>query len=306
MQASQLLALARRLRLRGQGATDAALAGQYRSAFRGSGMEFEESREYAPGDDVSAIDWKVTARMGRPFVKRFREERARTVMLAVDVSRSMTVAAAKSSPPVETAAVAAVTLALSATASRDRVGLILFSDRVEAFVPPGKGPAQTFAVAAALAETAPVGTATDPDPALALLAVTLTHRSVVFVFSDFLSRSGFALPLGRLARRHEVTAVLMGAPEGDILPPYGLLTVADLETGQRATLDCGNPATRARYAAAKTARRDRIVGELRAAGVDILELPADAPPAPALEAYFRRRGRRRRLGALPRDPAGRG
>jgi uncharacterized protein (DUF58 family) len=301
MQAAQLLAEARRVSLRGWRATDAALAGHYRSAFRGSGLEFEETREYAPGDDVSAIDWKVTARMGRPFVKRFREERQRTVMLAVDVSRSMTVAAA-SPPPDHTAALAAVTLALGASVSRDRVGMVLFSDRVEAFVPPAKGPAQPFAVARALAETQPAGRGTDPGPALALLAATLAHRSVVFVFSDFLA-GDFATPLGRLAARHDVAAALLAAGDAS-LPPYGLLSVADLETGRTATLDCGDVKTRARYAAARMARRDQTLAALRTAGADILELAAGTHPAPALDAFFRRR--RRRPGALPLDPVGRG
>lgn len=299
MLASQLLAKARPVRLPGHGATDSALAGQYRSAFRGSGMEFEESREYAPGDDAAAIDWKVTARMGRPFVKRFREERERTVMLAVDVSRSMTVAGPGGPPLVEAAAVAAVTLAVSAGASRDRVGLVLFSERVEAFVPPAKGPGRAVAVAVALAGTVPTGAGTDPAPAMQLLSAALTHRSVIFVFSDFVS-PGFDRPLGRLARQHEVTVVRLAGPQAEVLPPYGLLTVSDLETGARATLDCGDRTVRERYAATLRDRRARTLKALGAAGADILELPADAPPAPALEAFFRRRGRGRR----GRRPAG--
>ncbi|EHJ47677.1 protein of unknown function DUF58 [Solidesulfovibrio carbinoliphilus subsp. oakridgensis] len=295
MQAQELLAKARRVRLPGHGPADAVMAGQYRSAFRGSGMEFEESREYAPGDDAGALDWKVTARMGRPFVKRFREERERTVMLAVDVSRSMADAAPGGPPLAEAAAVAACALALGAAASRDRVGLVLFSDRVEAFVPPGKGPGRAVAVAHALAGTTPAGTGTDPGPAMALLAAALAHRSVVFVFSDFLGQ-GFAAPLGRLARRHEVAAVLLAGPGAGILPPYGLLTVSDLETGARATLDCGDPAARTRYAAARTTRREALLAGLRAAGADLLELPADAPPDAALTAFFHRRGRGGRVG----------
>lgn len=302
MQAAQLLAEARRVSLGGWRATDAALAGNYRSAFRGLGLEFEETREYAPGDDVSAIDWKVTARMGRPFVKRFREERQRTVMLALDTSRSMTFAANGASLG-RTAALAAVTLAVSAAASRDRIGLVLFSDRVEAFVPPSQRPAQPFAVARALVETKPKGRGTDPGAALALVGATLRQSSVLFVFSDFLSE-GFAAPIGRLAARHEVVAICLAAKEDELLPPYGLLTVADLETGQRATLDCGNPKTRARYLAARKARSDQSLAQLRAAGADILELAADRPPAPDLDAFFRRR--RKRTGALPPAPAGRG
>ncbi len=292
MLASQLLARARRVPISSRKTADAALAGQYRSAFRGAGMEFEEVREYAPGDDVSAIDWKVTARMGRPFVKRFREERERTVLLAVDVSRSMTFGAG--GPPLaETAAETAVVLAVSGIASRDRVGLLLFSDRVERFLPPGKGPAQAFRVAAALAETRPQGRGTDPGPALALAATTLTHRSILFVLSDFLAE-GFAVGIGRLAARHDVVAGLLAAPDGQALPDGGIVAVADLETGRTATLDCGDPRARRRYAAAVAARREATRASLAGAGADILELPAGQPPAPALFAFFRRRARVRR------------
>jgi len=211
MLASELLARARRVRIHGRGPADAALTGEYRCAFRGSGMEFEDTREYAPGDDVSAIDWKVTARLGRPFVKRFREERQRTVMLVVDVSRSMRFGVP---PLLETAAEAAVVLAISCAASRDRVGCLLFSDRVERFVPPGKGPGQAFAVAAALAETVPAGTATDPGPALTFLDASVRRRAILFVFSDFLA-DGFSPTWGRLAARHDLTRRLRGRPGPD-------------------------------------------------------------------------------------------
>lgn len=302
-EASQLLARARRVRLAPYGAATTALAGSYRSAFRGTGMEYEESREYAPGDDVSAMDWKATARLGRPFVKRLREERSRTLMLAVDVSPSMAFAAAGPSL-YETAALAAVTLAVSAVANRDRVGLVLFSDRVEAFVPPSAGPAVPFAVARALTETRPTGTATDPAPALALARTALAHRAVVFVLSDFLA-GGFTAPLGRLAARHDVAAACLTLGDDRVLPPAGLIAVTDLETGGLMVLDCGNPAARARYAVARAARRGQTLARLAAAGVDVLTLAAHAPPAPALQAFFRSRaqparpGRRGRPAPLP-------
>ena len=292
MLASQLLARARRVRLTGRAPADAALTGEYRSAFRGVGLEFEEIREYAPGDDVSAIDWKVTARLGRPYVKRFREERERTVLLAVDVSRSMH---SGDPPRVETAAEAAVVVAVSCAANRDRVGVLLFSDRVERFLPPGKGPGQAFAVAAALAETRPVGTGTDPGPALALLAATARHHAIVFLFSDFLGE-GFASGLGRLAGRHDCIAAFVAAPDRTLLPDSGLCTVADLETGRQTLLDCGNPDTHRRFAAASQERRAQAMADLRASGASVLELPPTGPMAPALAAFFRGREQRGRAG----------
>lgn len=291
MHASQLLARARRVRLTSRGPAGAALTGEYRSAYRGTGLEFEDCREYAPGDDASAIDWKVTARLGRPFVKRFREERQRTVMLVVDASRSMAYGAPDRSL-YEGAAEAAVVVALSCAASRDRVGCLVFADRVLRFVPPGKGPAQALAVAAALAETPPDTPATDPGPALALAGATLRHRSILFVFSDFLA-DGFAAPLGRLCARHEVTAAFVAAPDPGDLPQAGLLSVADLESGRTTLLDCGNPAVRRRFAAAREQRRAQAMTALRARGADILTLPATGPMAPALAAFFRRREGRR-------------
>lgn len=289
MQAAELLARARRVRIHGRGLANAPLTGEYRCAFRGSGIEFEDIREYALGDDIAAIDWNVTARLGRPYVKRFREERQRAMLLAVDVSRSMTFGA----PPLaETAAEAAVVLAISAAASRDQVGCLLFSDRVEGFVPPGTGPAQAYAIASALAEAAPVGTATDPAPALAFLTATLRRRAIVFFFSDFLTDID-APAFGRLAARHDLIAACVAAPDADLLPASGLLTVSDLESGRETLLDCGNAQVKARYAAARQDRRNRNMAALRAAGADILDLPAAGPMAPALAAFFRRRGARR-------------
>lgn len=289
MEARQLLAAARRVRLGGFSPARETLAGGYRAAYRGLGVEYEESREYVPGDDVAAMDWKVTARLGRPFIKRFREERARTLMLAVDVSRSMTAGPGRR-PPLETAALAAVILAVSAAASRDRVGLVLFSDRVEAFLPPGKGPGQAHGLAAVLAGTTPAGRGTDPAPALELIAATLTHRSPVFVLSDFLGPA-MPAPLGRLAARHEVTAVVVSQEGETPLPPYGLVAVTDAETGRQAVFDCGDAGARKRLAASRLREREARLAGLRELGADVLELVGDADPAVALQAFFRQRRR---------------
>ncbi|MEA4855146.1 DUF58 domain-containing protein [Solidesulfovibrio sp.] len=289
MQVSALLAAARRVRLTGFSPARDALAGGYRSAYRGYGLEYEESREYAPGDDAAALDWKVTARLSRPFVKRFREERARTVMLAVDVSASM----AAGTGPGDTAfaaALAAVILARSAAASRDRVGLVLFSDRVEAFVPPGKGPGQERGVAAVLAGAAPRGRGTDPRPALALVAAALAHRSPVFLVSDF-AGADFAAALGSLAARHDVTAVVVGGAGQEFSPPRGILTVADVETGRRLTIDCAGQAARAKLAAVRREARQATLVALRRAGAGVVEIDPAAHPGPALAAHFRRRAR---------------
>jgi uncharacterized protein (DUF58 family) len=287
------------LRLSPQLAAAAPLAGEYRGAYLGTGMEYEESREYAPGDDVAAMDWKATARLGRPFVKRFREERSLTLLLAVDLSPSMTCPCPRE-PLSLTAAVAAVTLAVSAAVSRDRIGLVLFTDRVEAFLPPRAGPAVPVAVARLLAETRPLGRGTDPGPALELAAAALVHRSAVMLFSDFLS-GDFAAPLGRLAARHDVAAGFVVADDDACLPPAGLVAAADPEDGRKVVIDCAAPADRARFAAGRQARREAGREALARAGVRTLTLPAGEHPAEALGAYLRRRARRgRSLGAGPR------
>jgi uncharacterized protein (DUF58 family) len=298
IQASLLLARARRLRLSPQLAAAAPLVGEYRGAYPGAGMEYEESREYTPGDDVAAMDWKATARLGRPFVKRFREERSLTLMLAVDVSPSMTCPCPRE-PLYLTAALAAVTMAVSAAVNRDRIGLVLFTDRVEAFLPPRAGPAVPVAVARLLAETRPQGRGTDPGPALALAATALVHRSAVLLFSDFLF-GDFALPLGRLAARHDVAAGFVVANDDACLPPAGLAAVADPEDGKPIVIDCAAPAARARFVAARQARREAGRAALTRAGVHTLALPADEHPAEALTTYLRRRARRGRgLGPRP-------
>jgi uncharacterized protein (DUF58 family) len=298
MQASHLLAQARRLRLSPGLAAAAPLAGDYRSAYRGAGMEYEESREYAPGDDVAAMDWKATARLGRPFVKRLREERSRTLMLAVDASPSMT-CPCPVTPLFDTAALAAVSLAVSAAASRDRVGLVLFTDRVEAFLPPRAGPGVPVAVARLLAETRPAGRMTDPGPALALAEAALSHRSILFVLSDFLS-DAFAAPLGRLAARHDVAAACLVPDDAACLPPYGHITAADPEDGPPVAIDCASPAARARYAAARAAGRAAALAALSRLGPDTLTLATAEHPAKALEAYLRSRAPRfRRLAPGP-------
>jgi len=211
------------------------LAGEYESAFKGRGMEFEEVREYAPGDDVRHIDWNVTARTGAPHIKVHREERELTVMLAVDVSSSGAFGSANKLKNEIAAEVAAV-LAYTAIKSNDRVGLIIFSDRIERFIPPKKGRAHVWRVIREILTFKPERRGTDLEAALDYLGKVVRRRAVVFIISDFLDQ-GFDDRLRVGARRHDVTTVSVTDPREIALPPVGLIELEDAETGEVILVD---------------------------------------------------------------------
>lgn len=266
------------------------LAGEYHSAFKGHGIEFAEVREYEPGDDVRSIDWNVTARTGRTFIKRFVEERQLTVILAVDLSRSGaygTRGRTKRRLEIEAAAV----LALAANQNQDRIGLLLFTDRVEKFVPPRKGGPHCQRMIRDLLAFRPEGAGTNISPAIAHLSRVLRRRAVVFIISDF-DAPPFARELSVLARRHDVVALAIADPTESHLPSLGLVDVVDPETGQARTLDLGRNGVRG-YDAIRHRRRAAVQAAIAGAGADVVPLSTDRPFVPDLAAYFRRKERRR-------------
>jgi uncharacterized protein (DUF58 family) len=231
--------------LRTRGLVNSLFTGEYRSVFKGQGMEFAEVREYNPGDEVRTIDWNVTARMRRPFVKRYIEERELTVMLAVDLSGSErfgTRSRFKSELAVELAAV----LAMSAVRNNDRVGVVLFTDRVEHVVPPRKGRRHALRVLRDLLGFEPAGRGTDVGGALEYLTRLLAHHAIVFVISDFQS-ADIERPLKRLAQQHDVVAVTVDDPSERTLPDVGLARFVDPETGASVDVDTSDPAVRAHF-----------------------------------------------------------
>lgn len=211
------------------------MAGEYESAFKGRGMEFEEVREYQPGDDIRHIDWNVTARIGAPYVKRHREERELTVMLLVDVSSSGAFGSGRKLKNEVAAEVAAV-LAYTAIRSNDRVGLIIFSDRIERYIPPKKGRAHVWRVIREILTFRPRRRATDLEGALEYLARVSRRRVVAFILSDFLDE-GFGDRLRVAARRHDVTAITVADTRESELPRIGLLELEDAETGEVLLVD---------------------------------------------------------------------
>jgi uncharacterized protein (DUF58 family) len=280
------------LELQTRGLVNSLFTGEYRSVFKGQGMEFAEVREYQAGDEVRSIDWNVTARMRRPFVKRYIEERELTVLLAVDLSGSErfgTRGRFKSELASELAAV----LAMSAIRNNDRVGAVLFTDHIEHVVPPRKGRRHALRLMRDLLVFAPTGTRTDLPAALEYTGKMLAHKSIIFVVSDF-QADDLERPLKLLAQRHDVVAVTVDDPSERTLPDIGLARFVDPETGTTLDVDTSDPAVRERFAAAVeeelTARR-RL---LRRLAIDEIPVHTDGSVVEPLIRFFRARETRAR------------
>src|SRR5207237_231114 len=225
----------RRLQLKARRAVEDLLGGEYHSVFKGTGIAFEEVREYQPGDDIRAIDWNVTARIGHPFIKRFIEERERTVILLVDASGSNQFGTQQQQKR-EVAAELAAVLAFSAISNNDKVGLIVFTDRVERFVPPRKGSRHVLRLIRDVLFFQPAHRGTSLRVGLDFLNRLLHRRTIVFLLSDFLDQD-FEQSLKRTARHHDLIAIHITDPREEELPSVGLLELEDAETGERVLLD---------------------------------------------------------------------
>src|SRR5690606_1304934 len=288
----EVLRQVRLIELRTRGLVDSLFAGEYRSVFKGQGMEFAEVREYQSGDEVRTIDWNVTARMGRPFVKRYIEERELTVVLLVDLSGSArfgTVRRFKSELAAEMAAV----LTVSAIRDNDRVGLVLFTDRVEHVVPPRKGRRHGLRVLRDLMVHEPVGRGTDVAGAIEYLTRMLGHRAVVFMLSDF-QDEGLDRPLKRLAQQHDVVAVTVTDPSERTLPDAGVVRFRDPETGALVDVDTSDAGVRRRFEERVTTETDERRRLLRRLGIDEIAVNTDAGYLDPLLRFFRARSVRSR------------
>lgn len=281
----------RRIEIRARRLASSLLAGDYRSVFRGSGIEFSEAREYTPGDDVRLLDWNVTARMGAPWVKEFVEERELTVVCAVDVSASQW-AARPAGGRIELAAQVTALLGFSAAYHNDRAGLLLFAGGVEAFVPPARGSRHVLRLVRQVLDFDRAPAATNLGVAAEYLARVLSRRSIVFFITDGFD-IGFEAQLRTLARRHEVIALTITDPLDRALPDVGLVELTDAENGRRVLLDTSSARVRAAYAEAATTRASARRAAFIAAGVDEVELSTEADFVEPLVAYFRRRAARR-------------
>jgi uncharacterized protein (DUF58 family) len=286
----EVLRRVRRLEIRTRRLVEESMAGSYHSVFRGRGMEFAEVREYEAGDDVRTVDWNVSARMGHPFVKKFTEERELTVVLAVDVSGSERFGTGGPTKADLAAEISAL-LAFSAIRNNDRVGLLLFTDRVETFVPPRKGREHALRVLRDLLALETKGTGTDIALALEVLRRAVPKRAVVFLVSDF-QDAEFEKTLRVVSRKHDVVAIAVSDPREDTLPPVGLIAVEDPETGARSVVDASSPRVRAAYAEAAGKARRELRETTRRTGVDLLEISTQSPYEAPLLRFFHERARR--------------
>ena len=288
----ELLKKIRRIEIKTRRAVNDVFAGRYHSVFKGRGMEFNEVREYFPGDDIRAIDWNVTARTGVPHIKKFVEEREMTVMLMVDVSASNDFgsgAQLKRDLAAETAAM----LAFSATRNNDRIGLILFSDRVEKYISPRKGTPHVLRIIREVLYHELQNRGTDARPALDFLNLTTTRKAVTFLISDFIFPQSCERELKITARRHDLIAVSIADRHERAWPKAGIIEWQNPETGERVAVDTSSAAVRRALLTAQEARSDALQKMLNRAGIDNIELFAGEPYDKAFMKFFRRRSRRR-------------
>jgi uncharacterized protein (DUF58 family) len=293
MQTAELLRKVRRLEIRSRHLVEDLFAGRSSSVFKGRGIEFEEVRPYVPGDEVRTIDWNVTARLGEPFVKRFVEERELTVMLVVDVSRSMRFGTAGPEKR-ELAAELCAVLGFAAISNNDRVGLVLVGREVEHFVPPARGRTHLLRMLRDV-----LGAQAGPGPgnlgsAARFVLRTAHRRGLIFWISDFedpMDPKDWRV----LSRRHELTALVIRDPRDELLPAVGWVELEDLETGQRALVDTSRRSVREAYQRDARERRRRLEQALAQAQCPTIEIRTDRSYLPTLIHFFasRRRGRRR-------------
>ena len=289
METAELLRKVRRLEIRSRRLVQDLFAGRTSSIFKGRGVEFEEVRPYVPGDEVRDIDWNVTARLGTAYVKRFVEERELTVLLVVDVSRSMRFGTAGPEKR-ELAAELCAVLGFSAIRNNDRVGLVLAGERVEHFVPPGRGRTHLLRLLRDVLGFAPARGGTRLGEAVRFILHTSPRRSLVFWISDFedaLDPRDWRV----LGRRHELTAMVLRDPRDEVLPAVGWIELEDLESGRRVLVDTSRRSVRETYQREARERRRRLDDVLGQARCPVLELRTDRSYLPALMAFFSAKAR---------------
>jgi uncharacterized protein (DUF58 family) len=300
LKAKEILKKVRQIEIRTSRLVENTMGGEYHSVFKGRGMDFDEVREYVPGDEVRTIDWNVTARSGRPFIKKFTEERELTILLLVDVSASGNFGSTSQSKR-EMAAELASVLAFSAIRNSDKVGLILFSDQVEQYIPPKKGRRHVLRVVREILYFDPKHRGTDIVQALDFANRVTQRRAITFLVSDFQTTGDPAKAMAALQRairltrmRHDLVAMHIQDRREQELPDVGLLAIEDAETGEMLELQTSNPKVRARFAELSQRNVEALRRMLAAESVDSLELETGESYVPPLMHFFKTRERRRR------------
>lgn len=285
----------RQIEIRTKRIVNTTFAGEYRSTFKGTGIEFVDVREYLPGDDVRAIDWKVTARMGRPYIKKFVEERELTVILCVDASGSSHFGT-RNQPKIEQAATVAATLAFSAVRNNDKVGLLFFTDCVEKYVPAKKGRFHVLRLVRDILYFQPQSRGTKPVQALEFLMHVLKHRAIIFFISDFVGKEFdpelMRIPLGVAARKHDVVVISVNDPREYELPNIGFVEFEDLETGEIHTIDTRDQKLRKGFLEARKAEEQKHDRLLKSLSIDRIYLSTADDFTPRLHKFFQARARR--------------
>ena len=294
MTPADIIKKVRRLEIRARHLVTDSVTGAYHSSFKGRGMDFEEVREYAIGDDVRTIDWNVSAKMDRPFVKVFREEREMTLILLIDVSASGVFGSVEQSKRERAAEIASV-LAFSATQNNDKVGALLYTDEVEHYIPPKKGRRHILRLIRDILFFKPNGRGTSHKTALEYLNRVQRRKTVVFMISDFLDLAADTLLFDKLAltnQHHDLISIALSDPSESALPEVGLITLEDAETGEMVEIDTGNKSIRKRYASLAQERQQNFSNQMRKKGLDWIPACTDQPYLPALRNLFARRASR--------------
>ena len=288
METSELLKRVRKIEIKTRGLSKNIFAGEYHSAFKGRGMTFSEVREYQYGDDIRNIDWNVTARHNRPYVKIFEEERELTVMLMIDVSASRnfgTISKLKKNQITEIAAV----LAFSAIQNNDKIGVIVFSDKIEKFIPPKKGRTHILHIIRELIDFYPEDKQTDIEQALEYMTNSIKKRCTCFVISDFIDEHDFAHALAIANRKHDVVALRVYDLRENQLPPVGMMYLRDAETGEQMWVDTSDKKLREAYEKYAFVREKELDAIFKRSGVDVANIRSDEDYVRALITLFKKR-----------------
>ena len=288
MDANELLKKIRKIEIKTRGLSQNIFAGEYHSAYKGRGVIFSEVREYVPGDDVRDIDWNVTARQNKPFVKVYEEERELTVMLLVDVSGSRSFGAVGEAKMEKMAEIAA-TLAFSSIQNNDKVGMIMFSDKIEKFIPPKKGRKHILLLIREIINYQPENEGTDIDQALRFLTNAIKKRTAAFLISDLIDTHDYTLSLMIASRKHDLVTLQVYDKRDCEMPNVGLVKMRDLETGETAWIDTSSKSVRKTYAKAWYDRQQWISSVITKSGVDMTSIATDEDFVKALLGMFRRR-----------------
>ena len=291
MDANELLKKVRRIEIKTRGLSQNIFAGEYHTAFKGRGVTFSEVREYQFGDDVRDIDWNVTARHNKPYIKVYEEERELTVMLLIDVSGSRNFGA-YGEPKKEVMAEIAATLAFSSIQNNDKVGVIFFSDKVEKFIPPKKGKKHILLIIREIINFTPENKGTDIESALHFLTNAIKKRSTAFLLSDFIDYHDYSASMQIAARKHDLAAVQVYDKRDARLPDIGLIRIKDLENGRDMWLDTSAKSVRKTYEKEWYDRQQKLNSTAAKCGVDVASVATDEDFVKSLLALFRRRAMR--------------